>query len=183
MGLAEITRDTETRLKKSIEAAVNDFATLRTGRANPALLDALRVDYFGTPTPLNQIAAVNAPEARTLIITPWEKTMLPAIAKAIMNSDLGLSPNNDGIVIRLNIPQLTEQRRKEFVKQLAGKGEAARVSLRNIRRDANEQFKKDEDVTDDDAKRGEKDVQKLLDKYVAELDTLLKAKETELLED
>ncbi len=183
MGLSEITRDTETRMKKSIEAAVNDFATLRTGRANPALLDSIKVDYYGAPTALNQLAAVNAPEARTLIITPWEKTMLPAIAKAITNSDLGLSPNNDGIVIRLNIPQLTEQRRKEFVKQLAGKGEAARVSLRNIRRDANEQFKKDEDVTDDDAKRGEKDVQKLLDKYVAELDTLLKTKETELLED
>lgn len=182
MGVSDVLKDTESRMKKSVEAASHDFATLRTGRANPSLLDSLKVDYYGTTLPVNQLGTVTAPEARMLVIQPFDKGALAAIEKAINKSDLGLTPTNDGIVMRLSIPQLTEQRRKDFVKQLAGKGEAARVSIRNIRRDANDQFKKDETITDDDAKRGEKDIQKLSDKYIAELDALQKAKEAELLE-
>lgn len=182
MTVSEILRDAESRMKKSIEAASADFATLRTGRANPSILDSVKVDYYGQPTPISQVGTISVPEPRTLIISPWDKGTLALIEKAIRNSNLGLSPNNDGQAIRLNIPPLTEERRKEFVKQLAQKTEAARVSLRNIRRDAIEQCKKDEEVTEDDAKRAEKDVQKLLDRYIADLEVLQKAKEAELLE-
>ena len=182
MSVSDILRDAETRMKKSVESGAHDFATLRTGRANPALLDSLRVEYYGQAVPITQLGTVTVPDARMLLISPWDKGTLGAIERAIIKSDLGLNPNNDGINIRLNIPPLTTERRKEFVKQLATKGEAARVSLRNIRRDAIEQFKRDETITEDDAKRAEKDVQKFLDKYVAELDALQKAKEAELLE-
>jgi ribosome recycling factor len=182
VSVSEILKDTEIRMKKSIESAQADFATLRTGRANPALLDSLKIDYYGQPTPVGQLGTVAAADARTLLITPWDKGTLSLIEKAISNSTLGLTPNNDGVAIRLNIPALTTERRKEFVKQLATKGEAARVSLRNIRRDANDALKKDEEVTDDDAKRAEKDVQKLLDRAIEQLESLLKGKETELLE-
>ena len=183
MSVADVLRETESRLKKSVEAAAQDFATLRTGRANPAILDSLKVEYYGQQMPLNQLASVSVPDAQMLVVSPYDKGAMPMIEKAITKSDLGLTPASDGSVIRLRIPALTEQRRKEFVKQLGGKGEAGRVALRNIRRDANDQFKKDEEVTDDDAKRAEKEVQKLLDKYSAELDALQKAKEAELLED
>lgn len=179
---AELLRDAETRMKKSLEAAANDFATLRTGRANAAILDSVKVEYYGQPMTIASVAAVSVPESRTLLIAPWEKNMLGPIEKAILKSDLGLNPNNDGQSIRLNIPPLTEQRRKEFVKQLAGKAESARVALRNVRRDAIEQYKKDDTNTEDDIKRAEKDVQKLLDRYVAELETMYKGKEAELLE-
>ena len=182
MSVSEILSDAESRMKKSLDSANNDFATLRTGRANPSLLDNVRVEYYGQTMPINQLGGVTSPDPRLLLVDPWDKGALPAIAKAITNSNLGLTPNNDGQVIRLSIPQLTEERRKDFVKQLAGKGEAARVALRNIRRDAIEQFKRDEEVTDDDAKRAEKEVQKLLDRATAELEVLLKAKEAELLE-
>ena len=182
MSVASIIKDTETRMGKTLESAAADFATLRTGRANPAMLDSLRVDYYGTPTPVNQLGNITSPEPRVLLIEPWDKGSMQAIEKAIMNSSLGLNPNNDGTRIRLNIPPLTTERRKEFVKQLAGKAEAARVALRNIRRDGNEQLKKDEEVTDDEAKRAEKDVQKLVDKYVAELEAMAKQKEEELME-
>jgi ribosome recycling factor len=182
MPVSDILKDAETRMKKSVESAANDFATLRTGRANPAILDSIKVDYYGQPTPLNQVAAVASPDPRVLLITPWDKGTMKAIEKAIINSDLGLNPNNDGVNIRLNIPALTEERRKDFVKQLAQKAEAGRVSLRNIRRDAIEHAKRDESITDDDVKRAEKDVQKILDKYTAELDALQKSKEAELLE-
>ncbi len=182
MSVSSILRDTETRLKKSVESAALDFATLRTGRANPAILDSLKVEYYGQQMPLNQLAAVSIPDAQMLVITPYDRGALAIIEKAITKSDLGLTPASDGGVIRLRIPPLTEQRRKEFVKQLAGKAESGRVALRNIRRDAIDQFKKDEEVTDDDAKRAEKDVQKLLDKYAGELDSLQKTKEAELLE-
>ena len=183
MSIEDVLRDTESRLKKSVEAAAQDFATLRTGRANPAILDSLKVEYYGQAMPLNQLANVSIPDAQMLLISPYDKGAIPMIEKAITKSDLGLTPASDGGVIRLRIPTLTEQRRKDFVKQLSGKGEAGRIALRNIRRDANDQFKKDEEVTDDDAKRAEKEVQKLLDKYSAELDALLKTKEAELLED
>lgn len=178
----DLLREGETRMKKTLEAAAADFATLRTGRANGAMLDNLRVEYYGQPVPISNVAAIAVPEPRTLLITPWEKNMMGPIEKAIMKSDLGMNPNNDGVAIRLNIPPLTEQRRKEFVKQLAGKVEAARVALRNIRRDTAEQFKKDDTNTEDDIKRADKDVQKLLDRYIVELEALHKKKETELLE-
>ncbi len=183
MSVSTIIKDVESRMRKSIEAAQSDFATLRTGRANPAILDAIKVDYYGQTMPVNQLGTVVAPEARTLLITPWDKGALPLIEKAITNSNLGLTPNNDGATIRLNIPALTTERRKEFVKQLSQKAEAAKVSLRNIRRDAIEAAKKDEEVTEDEAKRAEKDIQKILDTFMAELETIQKAKETELLED
>jgi len=183
MSVATILKDTEARMRKSIEAAQADFATLRTGRANPAILDAIKVDYYGQQMPINQLGTVVAPEARTLLITPWDKAALALIEKAITNSNVGLTPNNDGATIRLNIPALTTERRKDFVKQLSQKAEAAKVALRNIRRDAIEAAKKDEEVTEDDAKRAEKDIQKILDTFMGELDVIQKAKETELLED
>lgn len=182
MSVTDILRDAENRMKKSVDSASHDFATLRTGRANPTLLDSLKVDYYGQTMALTQLGSVTAPEARTLVIQAWDKGALPAIEKAISKSELGLSPNNDGSVIRLNIPPLTEERRRDFVKQLAGKAEAAKISVRNIRRDAIEQCKRDENVTDDEVKRAEKDVQKILDKYIAEIDSLQKSKEAELLE-
>jgi len=182
MTPSEILRDAETRMKKSIESAQADFATLRTGRANPSLLDSLKVDYYGQQMPVNQLGTVTVPEPRILAIQPWDRAALSAIEKAITKSDLGLVPNNDGVMIRLNIPPLTEQRRKDFVKQLSHKAEAGRVSLRNIRRDAIEHGKKDDEITEDDVKRLEKDVQKLVDRYIAELDSLQKSKETELME-
>jgi ribosome recycling factor len=182
MGVSEILRDAETRMKKSVESAISDFATLRTGRANAAILDPVKVEYYGQQMPINQLASITVPEPRTLLIAPWDKGTLGMIERAIIKSDLGLNPNNDGEIIRLNIPMLTEERRKEFVKQLAGKAENARVSLRNIRRDAIDQAKKDEELTEDDVKRVEKEVQKLVDRYIGEVDTLQKNKESELLE-
>ena len=182
MGVPEIIRETEARMKKSLEAAATDFATLRTGRANPQLLDSVKAEFYGQVMPLNQLGQVSVSEGRTLVVAPWDKNSLAAIEKAVLKSNLGLQPINDGVNIRINIPPLTEERRKDLVKQLATKGESARVSLRNHRRDAIEHFKKDDDVTDDDAKRAEKDVQKILDKYIVELDVQQKAKEAELLE-
>ncbi len=182
MSVSDSLRDLDGRLKKSVEAAQHDFASLRTGRANPALLDAIKADYYGTAMPINQLATVTTPEARLLVIQPFDKGAMAAIEKAITKSDLGLTPNNDGVVIRLAIPPLTTERRKDFVKQLQQKAEAARVSVRNIRRDILDGMKRDEEMTDDDIKRAEKDVQKALDKTIAEIDALQKAKEAELLE-
>ena len=182
MSVTEVLRDTESRMKKSLEAAGHDFATLRTGRANPSLLDSLKVDYYGQTLPVNQLGSVTAPEPRLLVIQPWDKGSLAAIERAITKSDLGLTPSNDGVVIRLGIPPLTEERRRDFVKQLKQKAEAARIAVRNVRRDANDHLKRDETVTDDEVKRAEKDVQKIADKYIAEIDALEKAKEAELLE-
>ena len=187
MSVSDSLRDAETRMKKSVEAAQHDFATLRTGRANPTLLDSLKVEYYGQTLPVTQLGTVTTPDARSLVIQPWDRGALATIEKAITKSDLGLTPNNDGSVIRLNIPPLTEERRKDFVKQLQQKAEAARVSVRNIRRDTLEHLKRESKkdtsgITDDDIKRAEKDVQKVLDRYVGEIDTLQKAKEAELLE-
>ena len=182
MGASDILRDAETRMKKSVESAQADFATLRAGRANPAMLDSLKIELYGQQMTVQQLGTIQIPEARVILIEPWDRAALQAIERAITNSPLGLAPNNDGVRIRLNIPPLTEERRKDFVKQLKQKAEAGRVSLRNIRRDANDGLKKDDDVTDDDAKRAEKDVQKLLDRYIVELDVLEKSREAELLE-
>ncbi len=182
MSVSTILKDTEVRMGKTLESTAADYATLRTGRANPAMLDGLKIDYYGTPMNVRDLANISSPEPRVLLIEPWDKAAMPLIEKAITNSSLGLNPNSDGVRIRLNIPALTTERRKEFVKQLAGKAEAGRVALRNIRRDANEHLKKDDEVTEDEAKRAEKDVQKFLDKYVAELEAMTKTKESELLD-
>lgn len=161
------------------------FASVRTGRANPALLDRIMVSYYGTPTPLNQMASVSVPEPRMLVITPWDKSSIKDIEKAILTSDLGLVPNNDGSVIRLAIPPLTEERRKELVRLVRKDAEDHRVAVRNIRRDLNEAAKKlekDGEISEDDLRRAQDDIQKLTDRFIEQIDELLKAKEKEIME-
>ena len=174
----------EDKMKKSIDSVNADFASVRAGRANAAVLDRITVDYYGSPTPIQQIAAISSPDARTLLISPWDKTAVKSIEKAIQNSDLGINPQNDGASIRLNFPQLTEERRKELVKQIRKYAEAGKVAIRNIRRDAMEAFKKKEkssEITEDDLKQAEKDLQKLTDDSCKKLDDLLAKKEKELM--
>lgn len=181
----ELIDDAERRMKKAVEVAGHDFASLRTGRANPMILEDIRIDYYGTPTPINQVAGISVPEPRQLLISPWDKTALDPIVKAIQSSDLGLVPQNDGQVVRLNIPYLTEERRKDLIKQLHKKSEDHKVAVRNIRRDANEHLKakqKSSEISEDDEKRAEGEVQKLTDKYIAEIDKLTTSKEAELKE-
>ena len=181
----DIVSSSEERLNKSIDALKREFGSLRAGRATPSLLDKVMVDYYGTPTPVNQVAKVSVPEARMIMIQPWEKTMLHEIEKAIMKSELGLSPNSDGTAIRLSIPQLTQERRKELVKTVSKKAEEAKVAIRNIRRDANEHIKKlekDKEITEDESKKAQESVQKLADKYVKVVDTTRAAKEKEVME-
>ncbi len=173
----------ESRMKKTVEALAQNFASVRAGRANAAVLDQIQVDYYGVPTPIQQIGSVSTPDARTLLIQPWDKTTLKAIEKAIQTSELGINPQNDGTSIRLVFPQLTEERRKELVKQVRKYAEEAKVAIRNIRRDAMEKFKaqkKKSEITEDDLKDIEKDMQKLTDDYTAELDKLAEKKEKEL---
>ena len=177
--------DAERRMKKAVEVAQYDYSTLRTGRANPLILEGIKVDYYGTPTPINQVAGVSTPEPRQLLISPWDRTAVEPIVKAIQASDLGLVPQSDGHVIRLNIPYLTEERRKELIKQLHKKAEEHKVAVRNIRRDANEHLKareKASEISEDDLKRSENEVQKLTDKYIGEIDKLTATKEAELKE-
>ena len=181
----EILSSSEERLKKSVEALKSEFASLRTGRASSSLLDKVLVDYYGTPTPVNQIAQVTVPEPRMIMIKAYEKNMLKEIEKAIQKSDLGLNPNSDGAVIRLAIPQLTQERRKELVKVVNKKAEDAKVAMRNIRRDGNEEIKKLEkakEITEDDRKKGQEDIQKLLDKYIKLVDDARAKKEKEVME-
>lgn len=181
----EILKETENRMKAVIEATKKDLAAVRTGRANTALLDRVTVDYYGTPTPINQLANISAPEARLLVIQPWDKGVLKDVEKAILKSDLGLVPTNDGAVIRIAIPQLTEERRRELVKLVKKEAEEKRVAVRNIRRDTNEHIKAGEkkgQVSEDDSRRGQEDIQKLTDKYIAEIDRLVEHKEKEILE-
>ena len=162
-----IVSSNEERINKSIEAMKREFASLRAGRATPSLLDKVMVDYYGTPTPVNQVAKVTVPEARMIVIQPWEKSVLHDIEKAIMKSDLGLSPNSDGTAIRLAIPQLTQERRQELVKTLNKKAEEAKVAIRNIRRDANDAIKKLEkakEITEDESKKAQESFQKTVDK-------------------
>jgi len=183
--LKEILTDAENRMKKSVELFRKDLLTVRAGRANPALLEKVNADYYGTPTPVNQLANISAPEPRVLLIQPWDKSALSAIEKAILKSDLGLNPSNDGTVIRLVIPQLTEERRLELVKFTRKKGEEARVIIRNIRRDALEKIKAEEKAktcSEDEAKKAGDELQKLTDKYIKEIDKLLEAKEKEIME-
>ena len=172
-------------MKKSIEALKREFASLRAGRATPALLDKVMVEYYGTPTPVNQLANISVPEPRMIMIQPWEKTILHDIEKAIMKSDLGLNPNSDGTAIRLTIPQLTQDRRTELVKSVNKKAEETKVAIRNLRRDANEAIKKLEkskEVTEDEAKKGQDDMQKLVDKYIKAVDAAKAVKEKEIME-
>ena len=175
----------EDKMKKSVEAVENDFATVRAGRANASVLNRISVDYYGTPTPIQQIASISSPDPRTLAISPWDASAVKAIEKAIQESDLGINPQNDGKVIRLAFPQLTEERRKDLVKQIRKYAENGKVAIRNIRRDAMESFKKKEkasEITEDDLKQAEKDLQKLTDDSSKKIDELLARKEKELME-
>ncbi|MFO8192296.1 MAG: ribosome recycling factor [Bacillota bacterium] len=181
----EIYMDADDRMDKAISAFKRELSTLRAGRATPSLLDKIEVDYYGTQTPLNQIAGVTVPESRLLVIQPWDKQAMPEIEKAILKSDLGLTPSNDGNVIRLAIPQLTEERRKELVKFVRKKAEESKVIIRNIRRDANDgikQLEKSGDISEDDRRRAQDDIQELTDTKIEEIDKILAQKENEMME-
>ncbi len=183
--LNDVKSDTESRMKKAIEALQRELSSVRTGRASPALVERVEVDYYGAMTPLNQLAGISVPEARLLVIQPWDKGSLQAIEKAIRTADLGVNPTNDGDVIRISIPALTEERRKEMVKVVKSKVEDTRVAIRNIRRDAISQVKElaqEKMISEDDERRGEQDIQNLTDKYVARADAVGKEKEDDVLE-
>ena len=174
----------EDKMNKSIDTLKGEYANIRAGRANPHILDSIKVDYYGTPTPLQQIGNITVPEARSLLITPWETSMLKEIEKAIMCSDIGITPNNDGKSVRLNFPELTEDRRKELAKDVKKKGDACKVAIRNIRRDANDAAKKqnkDGELSDDELKGMEEKIQKLTDKYVAVVDKEIAEKTKEIM--
>lgn len=176
---------TKTKMSKTVSVLKSDFAAIRAGRANPQVLDKLTVDYYGTPTPINQLASVAATEARVLTIQPWDKSVLKAIEKAIQTSDIGINPQNDGSVIRLTFPPLTEDRRKELAKDIQKTGESSKVAVRSIRRDAIEKLKamkKNSEITEDDLKDGEKEIQKITDGFIDEIETLTAAKEKEIME-
>ena len=178
-------KNAETKMEKAIAALKNDFAAIRAGRANPAILDKVTVEYYGVPTPLAQVGTISVPEPRTISIQPWDASILGDIEKAILKSDIGITPNNDGKGIRLNFPPLTEERRKELAKSIAKRGEDAKVAVRGVRRDAIEGFKKqkkDGEITEDDLKNLENDIQKLTDKFVKEIDTIVSAKDKEIME-
>jgi ribosome recycling factor len=177
--------DAEERMEKAVSVAKDELSTVRTGRANPAMFSRIHVDYYGSPTPINQMASISIPEARMVIIKPYDVSQLGAVEKAIRNSDLGVNPSNDGAIIRVIIPQLSEERRREMVKVAKHKGEDARVAIRNIRRKANEELhriNKDGEAGEDEVVRAEKELQHVTDKYVAQVDELVKHKEAELLE-
>lgn len=181
----EIMLNAEEHMQKAISNLNDNFAAVRTGRASALVLDRIKVDYYGTPTPINQMAAVKTPDAHLLVIEPWDKSTLSSIEQAIQQSDLGVTPSSDGAVIRLPFPQPTEERRRELVKQCKNYSEEARVSVRNARRDANtaiEKLKKDSEISEDDAKRAEAECQKLTDKYIAEVEEAFKKKEAEVME-
>ena len=183
--LDAIYAETEDRMDKVISAFQRELASLRAGRATPALLDRIEVDYYGAMTPLNQLAGVTAPESRLLVIQPWDKQALGDIEKAIMKSDLGLMPTNDGNVIRLSIPQLTEERRKDLVKFVRKKGEESKVGIRNVRRDANDdikQLEKSNDISEDERRRSQDKIQELTDKKILEVDAVIAVKEQEMME-
>ena len=181
----EILDESENNMKKAIETVKKDFVSLRAGRATPALLDKIVVNYYGAPTPINQLANISVPEARLLLIQPWDKKVIQEIEKAIMKSDLGITPASDGSVIRLAVPQLTQERRAELLKLIKKRVEEGRVAIRNIRRDANEQLKakqKDGEISEDDLKRHQEEVQKLTDKSIKEIDMVLANKEQEIMQ-
>ena len=174
----------EEKMEKSIDALLNEYASIRAGRANPHVLDKIKVDYYGTPTPIQQVGNISVPEARMILIQPWEKSLLKEIEKAILVSDLGINPTNDGNVIRLVFPELTEERRKDLAKDVKKKGEGAKVAIRNIRRDANDTFKKMEkggEISEDDQKLAEEKIQKLTDKMIAKVDKAVEEKTAEIM--
>ena len=181
----EVIEQAKEKMGKTIASLQRELLTLRAGRASASVLDRIAVDYYGTPTPIPQVANVSSPEARMLVISPWDPSMIPAIEKAIQKSDLGINPSNDGKVIRLIFPELSEERRKDLVKTVKKKGEDSKVAIRSIRRDANEQLKKlkkDSEITEDDQKGYEEDIQKLTDEKIKEIDGILADKEKEIME-
>ncbi|MBE5944177.1 MAG: ribosome recycling factor [Lachnospiraceae bacterium] len=174
----------ENKMTKALDNLLSEYAGIRAGRANPHILDKLRVDYYGSPTPMQQVANITVPEARTLMIQPWESSLIKEIEKAIMNSDLGITPNNDGKCVILNFPELTEERRKDLSKDIKKKGEAAKVAVRNIRRDANDALKKmnkANEISEDELKTNEDKVQKMTDKFVADIDKAVEEKTKEIM--
>ena len=175
--------DAKTSMDKAIEHADNELNKIRAGKASPSMLDDVMVDYYGTATPLSQIGSVNTPDARTIVIQPWEKTLLGAIEKAIMEANLGVNPQNDGVIIRINVPPLTEERRRDLVKKAKGEAEHGKIAIRNIRKDANEKIRKlkTEGVSEDEMKTGEAEVQKLTDAYIVKVDQLTEAKEKDIM--
>jgi ribosome recycling factor len=180
----EIQKDAEDRMRKSVAALELELAKVRTGRAHPSLLDHINVSYYGSEVPLNQVANINVEDGRTLAVTPWEKSMVQPVEKAIMKSDLGLNPNTAGTVIRVPLPALTEERRKDLIRVVRGEAEQARVAVRNIRRDANSDLKdlmKEKMISEDDERRAETTVQELTDKYVKQIDEVLETKEQDLM--
>lgn len=181
----EIIKDAESNMKITIELVKKDFVSMRAGRATPALLDKIMVNYYGSPTPVNQLANIAVPEARMLVIQPWDKTSMPEIERAIMKSDLGITPASDGVVIRLAIPQLTQERRLDLMKVIRKKAEEGRVAVRNVRRDTNDQMKaaqKDGKISEDDLKRNQDEVQKLTDRMIKDIDNILSTKEQEIMQ-
>ncbi|HEY3315673.1 MAG TPA: ribosome recycling factor [Bacillota bacterium] len=181
----DVLKETEDKMKRTAELFRKELAGLRAGRATPALLERVLVDYYGTPTPVNQMANISVPEPRLLVIQPWDKGQVPVIERAILKSDLGLTPKSDAGLIRLVIPPLNEERRRDLVKQINRKAEEQRVALRNVRRDANDFLKdleKEDEITEDEHRRGQEEVQKLTDKYIAEVDSIIRAKEKEIME-
>lgn len=180
----DIMKKSEEKMKKTLSVLVSDLATMKAGRANPTMLDRIQIDYYGSMCPLNQVANISSPEPRLLVITPWEKPMLKEIEKAILKSDLGINPTNDGSVIRLLVPELTEETRKNLVKAVKKTGEEAKVAIRSIRRDGNDKIKnlkKDTELSEDSIKKAEEDIQKITDKYVKEIDKIVIAKEKEIM--
>ena len=182
--MKDVQNKLQQQMDKTIEALKHEFSTIRAGRANAQMLDKIRVDYYGTPTPINQVGSISVPEPRTLMINPWDKSAMKEIEKAIRNSDLGFNPTNDGEVIRIAVPALTEERRKELCKQAKKSAEDFKVRIRNERRDANDKLKKLEkegEITEDELKKAQENVQKMTDKYVKEIDTLLDIKEKDIM--
>lgn len=182
--MEEMIKQFDDKMEKSLESLKAEFVGIRAGRANPHVLDKIRIDYYGTPSPIQQVANVSVPEARMIQIQPWESNLIREIEKAIINSDIGLTPNNDGKVIRLIFPELTEERRKDLVKDVKKKGENAKVAIRNIRRDANDAFKKQHkasEMSEDELKQLEDKIQKLTDKYITEIDKAIEEKSKEII--
>lgn len=185
MEIEEIMMEVEMKMEGAVESLIESLQTLRTGRANPMIVDKIRVDCYGAPTPIKGVATLSVPEPRVLVIQPWDKSMIAPIEKAIMASDLGIMPINDGQVVRLNMPEMTEDRRKDLVKVAKGRAEDGRVSVRNARRDANtavKKLEKDKEVTEDDSKRIQKEIQDMTDQFISKIDGILETKEKDIME-
>ena len=183
--MERVNKETEEKMKKAVKALEDEFKTIRTGRASAALFEGIRVDYYDQKVPLNQVATISVPEARLVVIQPWDRSVLSEIEKAIQKSELSMNPNNDGKVIRINIPPLTEERRKELAKLARNIAEKSRIAIRNIRREGNDELKnlqKDSEISEDESKRGQDEIQKLTDNYIEEVNHLVEAKEKEIME-